>query len=127
MRHTFYYRINYRHTHIKKKLCLQIIFHGTDRASLHKHLYPACLPECYGGTLNVPRVSGPQWHELLLIVEKEYDGTAQAFRTIYDFFSYKFFVVAVFARTRHKYPSRFKFALEYAHFILQPFSRFING
>ncbi|VVC46010.1 Hypothetical protein CINCED_3A010307 [Cinara cedri] len=59
---------------LREKLRSRIIFHGTDRASLHKHLYPACLPECYGGTLDVPTISGVQWHELLLIVEKEFDA-----------------------------------------------------
>jgi len=59
---------------------LQIVFHGTDRVSLHKHLYQPCLPECYGGTLDVPRVTGPQWYELLVTVEKEFDGTY----TLYD-------------------------------------------
>lgn len=43
--------------------------------SLHKHLNKSCLPECYGGTLDVPRISGPQWYDLLLRVEKEFDGT----------------------------------------------------
>ena len=53
---------------------LQIIFHGTDRKSLHQYISPKCLPECYGGTLQIPRVTGPQWLELLLKCDKEYDG-----------------------------------------------------
>lgn len=57
---------------LREKLKSRIVFHGTDRESLHKHLYKQCLPECYGGTLDVPRVTGPQWYELLLIVEKEF-------------------------------------------------------
>lgn len=70
---------------IKMRLCdaalnsnllffLQIIFHGTDRKSLHQHISPKCLPDCYGGTLQIPRVSGAQWLELLLMCDKEYDG-----------------------------------------------------
>ncbi|XP_060846911.1 alpha-tocopherol transfer protein isoform X1 [Rhopalosiphum padi] len=58
---------------LREKLRSRIIFHGNDRQSLHKHLYQPCLPECYGGTLDVPRITGPQWHELLITVEKEFD------------------------------------------------------
>ncbi|XP_015376456.1 PREDICTED: alpha-tocopherol transfer protein-like [Diuraphis noxia] len=58
---------------LREKLRSRIIFHGTDRVSLHKHLYQPCLPECYGGTLDVPRITGPQWHELLVTVEKEFN------------------------------------------------------
>jgi hypothetical protein len=58
---------------LREKLRSRIIFHGTDRESLYKHLYQPCLPECYGGTLDVPRITGPQWYELLLNVEKEFE------------------------------------------------------
>lgn len=61
---------------------LQIIFHGTDRESLHKHLCKSCLPECYGGTLDVARITGPQWYELLLLVEKEFFSTYTLHREI---------------------------------------------
>lgn len=59
---------------LKEKLKNRIIFHGTDRKSLHQYMSPKCLPECYGGTLQIPRVTGPQWLELLLICDKEYDA-----------------------------------------------------
>nr|XP_033334939.1 alpha-tocopherol transfer protein-like isoform X2 [Megalopta genalis] len=59
---------------LKEKLKNRIIFHGTDRKSLHQYLSPKCLPDCYGGTLQIPRVTGPQWLELLLICDKEYDA-----------------------------------------------------
>ncbi|XP_078046884.1 alpha-tocopherol transfer protein-like isoform X4 [Augochlora pura] len=59
---------------LKEKLKSRIIFHGTDRKSLHQYLSPKCLPDCYGGTLQIPRVTGPQWLELLLICDKEYDA-----------------------------------------------------
>jgi len=55
-------------------LYLQIIFHGTDRDSLHNYLSPKSLPAQYGGTLELPRIEGPQWYKLLSMCEKEYEG-----------------------------------------------------
>ncbi|XP_057329536.1 alpha-tocopherol transfer protein-like [Microplitis mediator] len=59
---------------LRQKLKDRIIFHGTDRKSLHKYLSPKCLPECYGGTLSIPRVTGAQWLELLLMCDQEYEA-----------------------------------------------------
>ncbi|EFA04094.2 alpha-tocopherol transfer protein-like isoform X1 [Tribolium castaneum] len=59
---------------LREKLRNRIIFHGTDRKSLHQHISPKCLPECYGGSLNLPRINGPQWLELLLQCDKEYEA-----------------------------------------------------
>ncbi|XP_066589164.1 alpha-tocopherol transfer protein-like isoform X2 [Prorops nasuta] len=59
---------------LREKLKSRIIFHGTDRKSLHQYISPKCLPECYGGNLQLPRVTGPQWLELLLKCDKEYDA-----------------------------------------------------
>lgn len=59
---------------LKEKLRSRIIFHGTDRDSLHQYLSPKCLPECYGGTLDVPRVKGVDWYQVLLMLEKEYEA-----------------------------------------------------
>jgi hypothetical protein len=55
-------------------LFFQIIFHGTDRDSLHNYLSPKSLPAQYGGTLELPRIDGPQWYKLLSMCEKEYEG-----------------------------------------------------
>lgn len=57
---------------LREKLRGRIIFHGTDRESLHKHISPKCLPKCYDGTLDMPRVDGAEWYELLLKCDKEY-------------------------------------------------------
>lgn len=59
---------------LREKLKSRIIFHGTDRKSLHKYIAPKCLPENYGGNLQVPTVSGSQWLELLLMCDKEYEA-----------------------------------------------------
>ncbi|XP_076291534.1 alpha-tocopherol transfer protein-like isoform X2 [Lasioglossum baleicum] len=59
---------------LREKLKNRIIFHGTDRKSLHQYLSPKCLPDCYGGSLQIPRVTGPQWLELLLMCDQEYDA-----------------------------------------------------
>ncbi|KAK2580018.1 hypothetical protein KPH14_012307 [Odynerus spinipes] len=59
---------------LREKLKSRIIFHGTDRKSLHKYISPKCLPQSYGGNLQVPIVSGSQWLELLLTCDKEYEA-----------------------------------------------------
>jgi len=59
---------------LREKLKNRIIFHGTDRKSLHQYISPECLPENYGGTLDVPRVDGKDWLELLLLSDKEYEA-----------------------------------------------------
>jgi hypothetical protein len=56
----------------REKLRSRIIFHGTDRESLHKHIAPKCLPKCYDGTIDIPRVKGEEWYQLLLKCDKEY-------------------------------------------------------
>uniref|UniRef100_A0A1B6CR84 CRAL-TRIO domain-containing protein n=1 Tax=Clastoptera arizonana TaxID=38151 RepID=A0A1B6CR84_9HEMI len=58
---------------LREKLRNRIIFHGTDRDSLHKYLSPKCLPECYGGNCDLPRISGPEWYQLISLLEKEYE------------------------------------------------------
>lgn len=59
---------------LREKLKSRIIFHGTDRKSLHKYISPKCLPPCYGGTLQLKQVTGSQWYELLLLCDKEYEA-----------------------------------------------------
>ncbi|XP_053998790.1 alpha-tocopherol transfer protein-like isoform X2 [Hylaeus anthracinus] len=59
---------------LREKLKNRIIFHGKDYKSLHEYLSPKCLPECYGGSLKFPRITGPQWLELLLKCDKEFDA-----------------------------------------------------
>ncbi|XP_018569355.1 clavesin-1 isoform X3 [Anoplophora glabripennis] len=57
---------------LKEKLRNRIIFHGSDRKSLHQYISPKCLPDCYGGTLDLPRIDGEQWLELLEKCDNEY-------------------------------------------------------
>ncbi|XP_058824634.1 retinaldehyde-binding protein 1 isoform X1 [Topomyia yanbarensis] len=57
---------------LREKLRTRIVFHGSDRESLYKHISKECLPPCYGGTVNAPRVQGEQWFELLLKCDGEY-------------------------------------------------------
>ncbi|XP_040165972.1 clavesin-1 isoform X2 [Anopheles arabiensis] len=57
---------------LREKLRNRIIFHGTDRESLYKHISKECLPAVYGGTVDAPRVQGEQWYELLLKCDNEY-------------------------------------------------------
>lgn len=64
---------------------LQLIFHGNDRKSLHQYISPKCLPACYGGNLQLPRITGPQWLELLLLCDKEYDGTTNPLDPLLQF------------------------------------------
>lgn len=58
---------------LREKLRGRIYFHGTDRDSLHNHMSPKCLPAQYAGTLELPRIDGPQWYKLLCMCEKEYE------------------------------------------------------
>lgn len=57
---------------LREKLRNRIIFHGTDRKSLHSHISPQNLPPVYGGTSDIPRVNGDQWYDLLLKCDREY-------------------------------------------------------
>lgn len=59
---------------LREKLRSRIIFHGTDRESLHQHISSKCLPAAYGGVLEMPRVDGDQWYELLMKCDKEYEA-----------------------------------------------------
>jgi hypothetical protein len=58
---------------LREKLRNRIIFHGSDRDSLHNYLNPKCLPAEYGGTGELPRVDGCEWYKLLSICEKEFE------------------------------------------------------
>lgn len=58
---------------LREKLRNRIIFHGTDRDSLHSHMAPKCLPKEYDGTIDLPRVSGNEWYGLLLKCDHEYE------------------------------------------------------
>jgi hypothetical protein len=51
------------------------VFLGSDREQLHKQISAKCLPACYGGTINIPKVTGSQWLELLLMCDEEFKGT----------------------------------------------------
>lgn len=59
---------------LREKLRNRIIFHGSDRDSLHSYLNPKCLPAQYGGTLELPRIDGCQWYKLLCLCEKEFEA-----------------------------------------------------
>lgn len=59
---------------LREKLRSRIIFHGTDRESLHSYMSPKCLPEVYGGSVALPRISGMQWYELLVKCDMEYQA-----------------------------------------------------
>ncbi|KAK9511080.1 hypothetical protein O3M35_005713 [Rhynocoris fuscipes] len=58
---------------LREKLRSRIIFHGTDRKSLHKHFDPSCLPKDYAGTLDVAPFHSLEWYKLLASVEIEYE------------------------------------------------------
>lgn len=57
---------------LREKLRNRIYFHGTDLASLHKHISPKSLPPKYGGTSQIPRVDGNQWFSMLEQCDREY-------------------------------------------------------
>uniref|UniRef100_A0A8D8QMH1 Alpha-tocopherol transfer protein-like n=1 Tax=Cacopsylla melanoneura TaxID=428564 RepID=A0A8D8QMH1_9HEMI len=62
---------------LREKLKNRIIFHGTDRDSLHKHLNPECLPETYKGTMDIPLVTGEEWLSVLKTMDEEYEAISQ--------------------------------------------------
>lgn len=57
---------------LREKLRKRIIFHGSDRNSLHAHISPKHLPITYGGTIDSPRITGEQWHQLLVKCDPEF-------------------------------------------------------
>lgn len=57
---------------LREKLRNRIYWHGSDRESLQQHIAPKCLPTCYGGTIDMPKVKGEEWYQLLLKCDKEY-------------------------------------------------------
>lgn len=57
---------------LKEKLRSRIVFMGSNKKILHEHISPKCLSDKYGGTLTLPRVTGAQWLELLLICDREF-------------------------------------------------------
>lgn len=59
---------------LKEKLRSRIVFMGSDKRQLHDYISPKCLSDRYGGTLQIPAVSGAQWLELLLLCDKEFSG-----------------------------------------------------
>jgi len=59
---------------LREKLRSRIIFHGWDRESLHNYMNPKCLPECYGGSVALPRISGLEWYNLLVKCDGEYEA-----------------------------------------------------
>ncbi|XP_063529416.1 retinaldehyde-binding protein 1 isoform X1 [Cydia strobilella] len=61
---------------LKEKLRSRLLFVGKDWELLHKYVSPKCLPEAYGGTLSTPKITGPQWLELLLMCDKEFSAIA---------------------------------------------------
>lgn len=59
---------------LREKLRTRIIFHGSDKASLHKYIDPRCLPPTYGGSFDEPQPNGELWYELLVQCEREYEA-----------------------------------------------------
>ncbi|KAI9578959.1 alpha-tocopherol transfer protein-like [Glossina fuscipes] len=57
---------------LREKLSSRIIFHGTDRESLHNYMLPECLPPEYGGTNTESLVDAYNWYKLMLTLENEY-------------------------------------------------------
>lgn len=62
---------------LREKLRGRVIFHGTDRDSLHKYISPQLMPAQYGGSSTATRVDGMHWHELLVRCEPEYVALKQ--------------------------------------------------
>lgn len=48
----------------REKLRNRIVFHGTDRESLFKHIDSKCLPKQYDGILEYPQINGEDWWEI---------------------------------------------------------------
>lgn len=58
----------------REKLRNRIVFHGTDRESLFKHIDSKCLPKQYDGILEYPQINGEDWYRLLVLCGQEYDA-----------------------------------------------------
>ncbi|XP_059484486.1 clavesin-1-like [Neocloeon triangulifer] len=58
---------------LQEKLRKRIHFHGTNRPSLLKHIDPEVLPKRYGGTLDLPDVTGDQWYTLMAPRNSDYE------------------------------------------------------
>lgn len=52
---------------IQRKLSRRIFLHGSDMASLHKHIDKDCLPEDYGGTLPKIDYCSSDWYPQLSV------------------------------------------------------------
>lgn len=61
---------------LREKLRSRIHMHAADRASLHQHVSPKCLPARYGGLVQLPDVTGQQWLDLLVKADPEYKAIA---------------------------------------------------
>ncbi|KAM7351892.1 alpha-tocopherol transfer protein-like [Cochliomyia hominivorax] len=57
-----------------KKHGSRIVLHGTNYKSLHEHISPDCLPECYGGNLKMPLMNGRETYACLEPYEKYFEG-----------------------------------------------------
>lgn len=62
---------------LREKLKNRIHFHATDRESLHKHMSPKFLPPIYGGTIEIPRINGSDWYQLLVKCDDEFAALNQ--------------------------------------------------
>ncbi|KOB70833.1 Clavesin-1 [Operophtera brumata] len=61
--------------HIKGQKFRSRVINIKSNGLLHQHISPNCLPSSYGGTLTIPIATGAQWLQLLLVCEREFNGT----------------------------------------------------
>lgn len=81
---------------LKEKLKKRIVFHGTDRKSLHKYISPDCLPKDYGGNLDIPPIDGKDWYEYLLLCDVEYKGKYYLMKMFLKIFFFNFWYLSKF-------------------------------